>query len=61
MDKPVLSPNFTIEDIHKLREYNHERRKNMTFEEYFADVQKGADKALAEMARLREEKQLAMN
>ena len=23
MEKPVLSPDFTIEDIHKLREYNH--------------------------------------
>ena len=23
MEKPILSPNFTIEDIHKLREYNY--------------------------------------
>ncbi len=23
MEKPVLSPNFTIEDIHKLRDYNN--------------------------------------
>ena len=33
MKKPVLSPNFTIEDIHKLREYNYEITKNMTDEE----------------------------
>ena len=33
MEKPVLSPNFTIEDIHKLREYNYEMTKNMTTEE----------------------------
>lgn len=33
MEKPVLSPNFTIEDIHKLREYNYEMTKNMTDQE----------------------------
>ena len=33
MEKPVLSPDFTIEDIHKLREYNYEMTKNMTTEE----------------------------
>lgn len=33
MEKPVLSPNFTIEDIHKLREYNYEITKNMTDQE----------------------------
>lgn len=33
MEKPVLSPNFTIEDIHKLREYNYEITKDMTDKE----------------------------
>ncbi len=33
MEKPVLSPNFTIEDIHKLREYNYEMTKDMTDQE----------------------------
>lgn len=33
MEKPVLSPNFTIEDIHKLREYNYFQTKNMTQKE----------------------------
>lgn len=33
MEKPVLSPNFTIEDIHKLREYNYEMTKDMTDKE----------------------------
>lgn len=31
--KPVLSPNFTIEDIDKLREYNYEMTKDMTGQE----------------------------
>ena len=30
MEKPILSPDFTIEDIHKLREYNYYRTKDMT-------------------------------
>lgn len=33
MEKPILSPDFTIEDIHKIREYNYEVTKNMTIEE----------------------------
>ncbi len=33
MEKPILSPDFTIEDIHKLREYNYEMTKHMTDQE----------------------------
>ena len=33
MDKPILSPNFTIDDIHKLREYNYYQTKDMTPQE----------------------------
>ncbi len=33
MEKPVLSPDFTIEDIHKLREYNYYQTKDMTLQE----------------------------
>lgn len=33
VEKPILSPNFTIDDIHKLREYNYEMTKHMTLEE----------------------------
>ena len=29
MEKPILSPDFTIEDIHKLREYNYYQTKDM--------------------------------
>ena len=28
--KPVISPDFTIEDIHKIREYHYELTKDMT-------------------------------
>lgn len=30
MEKPILSPDFTIDDIHKLREYNYEITKEMS-------------------------------
>ena len=33
MGKPVLSLDFTIDDIHKLREYNYFVTKNMTPQE----------------------------
>ena len=33
MEKPIISPDFTIEDIHKIREYNYELTKNMSVEE----------------------------
>ena len=31
--KTVISPDFTIEDIHKIREWNYEQTKDMTMEE----------------------------
>lgn len=33
MEKPILSPDFTIEDIHKLREYNYYITKDMSPQE----------------------------
>lgn len=31
--KPIISPDFTIEDIHKIREYHYELSKDMTSQE----------------------------
>ena len=39
MEKTVLSPDFTIEDIHKLREYNYEVTKHMTDEERISGIE----------------------
>ena len=33
MEKPILSADFTIEDIHKLREYNYEKTKELSWKE----------------------------
>ena len=36
MEKSVISPDFTIEDIHKIREYHYELTKDMTVAEKVA-------------------------
>ena len=36
METLVISPDFTIEDIHKIREQNYERTKDMTITEKIA-------------------------
>ena len=56
MSELKISSDFTIEDIHKIREYNYERRKDMSFAEYKADVKKGANEMLEIIERLKNEK-----
>jgi hypothetical protein len=46
-----ISPDFTIEDIHKIREWNYERRKGMSAEEIIADTAIGADSFAALIAK----------
>ncbi|MDR0822423.1 MAG: hypothetical protein LBN20_01405 [Endomicrobium sp.] len=49
--KPKISPDFTIDDIHKIREWNCERRKNATREEIIDDINNSAKKMLEKIAR----------
>ena len=44
--KPEISPAFTIEDIHKIREWNYERLKDATWEERRADTERRTKEAL---------------
>ena len=56
MTEPKISPDFTIADIHKIREYNYEQTKDLPREavrKYYTD---GADIARAEIERLRRSK-----
>ena len=49
MEALVISPNFTIEDIHKIREQNYERTKDMTVAEkvaYYNNAGKEAEREL---------------
>jgi hypothetical protein len=52
--KPEISPNFTIDDIHKIREWHYERLKDATIEERLEDDARRASKAKAHMEALRE-------
>jgi len=36
MEKPKVSEDFTVDDIHKIREYHYEQTKDMTVEERIA-------------------------
>ena len=56
MQELKLSPDFTIEDIHKLRQYDYERRKGMTEDEIIADIKKSSNEMLAILAKLKKEK-----
>ncbi|MDR3244361.1 MAG: hypothetical protein LBT79_06385 [Elusimicrobiota bacterium] len=51
MKELKISPNFTIEDIHKIREHHYEATKNMTFKEYKKDLKKGVKKFHEALAR----------
>ena len=42
-----ISPAFTVDDIHKIRELNYEKRKGMTSQEICEDTHKGAERFLA--------------
>ena len=56
MKRPILSPNFTIEDIHRLREYNYEVTKHMSDKEqmdYYNEAGRAFQREIDE-ARLQE-------
>jgi len=56
---PEISPGFTVEDIHKIREWNYERRKHMTTAERCADINLSAQKIQREIAALRAQREAA--
>ena len=49
----VISPDFTIKDIHKIREQNYERTKNMTVAEKVAYYNNSGKEAEREIERRR--------
>jgi hypothetical protein len=53
METLVISPDFTIDDIHKIREQNYERTKNMTMEEKIAYYNTAGMDAQKEIERRR--------
>ena len=53
MEALAISPDFTIEDIHKIREQNYERTKNMTVAEKVAYYNNSGKEAEKEIERRR--------
>lgn len=51
-----ISANFTIEDIHLIREQNYERTKNMTIDEKIAYYNNSGKEAEKEIEKRRAEK-----
>lgn len=49
MTKPILSKDFNLEDIRKIREYNSLRHVQMTPREIIEDTRKGAAVILERM------------
>jgi len=56
MEKPILSPDFTMEDLHKLREYNSLRHVSMSTRGIITDIGKGANEMQQRIEQIREEK-----
>jgi len=55
--KPVLSSNFTIDDIHKIREWHYEQIKDATIEETIAFYREGSKDVLRMIEEQRKELQ----
>ena len=53
METLVISPDFTIEDIHKIREQNYEKTKDMTVAEKVAYYNNSGKEAEEEINRRR--------
>jgi len=51
--EPEISPAFTLEDIRKIRDWNHERRKVMTPQEIREDDRKRTESMLARLEAIR--------
>jgi plasmid stabilization system protein ParE len=51
--KPTISKNFTIDDIHKIREWHYERRKEMGAEEYIKKLSEKVKFILADFPKAR--------
>ena len=47
--EPIISPDFTIEDIYKIREYHYELTKDMTTQERINFYNEGGRAFLKEM------------
>ena len=58
LPKPDISPAFTIDDIHKIREWDYERLRDATPEERRADTERRAENTRRAIEEIRRAKAL---
>ena len=58
LPKPDISPAFTVDDIHKIREWDYERLRDATPEERRADTERRAENTRRAIEEIRRAKAL---
>ena len=56
MRRPIIKDSFSVDDIHKIREYHYEMTKNLSREEKIKEIKDKADKVKEELRRKKEER-----
>ncbi len=57
MDKPVFKENsFSVDDIHRIREYHYEKTKNLSDDEFIKDINERAKKVRDDIKRSKKRK-----
>jgi hypothetical protein len=56
--KPVISPEFTIDDIHKIREWNYERLKDATTAERLEEIRQQAEPGIRIIEKLKDARKI---
>jgi len=53
MNKPLISENFTVEDIHKIREWHYEQRITLGKEEYNKKLNKIVNEIIKDFPKVK--------
>lgn len=57
MNKPIIkNGSFSVDDIHKIREYNYEKTKDLSSEDLIKYINDRAEKTRREIRKRRKEK-----
>ena len=53
MKKPVIRDSFSVDDIHRVREYHYETTKNLSKEERLEEIRKKAENVKRKLREMR--------
>lgn len=57
MDKPVLKENsFSVDDIHRIREYHYEQTKHLSDDEFIKEINEKAKKVRDDIKKAKKKK-----